>query len=107
MGNEWAFNLPRGPELAAKWRAVPAGIDILLVHGPPLGRGDECLPLLNRTGCADLLAEVQGRIQPAFCVYGHVHEGAGVTFDGVTHFLNACSLNEKYECVHAPFVFDL
>lgn len=105
--NYWAFNLPRGRALAEKWRAVPSGVDVLLVHGPPLGRGDACLPSLRRLGCADLLGEIQGRIQPAFCVSGHVHEGAGVTFDGTTHFLNACSLNEHYECVHAPLVFDV
>lgn len=103
----WAFNLPRGYALAEKWHAVPTGVDVLLVHGPPLGRGDTCLPSLKHTGCADLLSEIQGRIRPAFCVYGHVHEGAGVTFDGTTHFLNACSLNEHYEFVHAPLVFDV
>uniref|UniRef100_A0A7S4QSS6 EF-hand domain-containing protein n=1 Tax=Alexandrium monilatum TaxID=311494 RepID=A0A7S4QSS6_9DINO len=105
--NYWAFNLPRGHALAEKWRAVPTGVDVLLVHGPPLGRGDACLPALRHLGCADLLHEVQSRIRPAFCVYGHVHEGAGVTFDGTTHFVNACSLNEHYECIHAPLVFDL
>jgi len=103
----WAFNLPRGPALADKWRKVPAGTDILLVHGPPLGRGDRTLPSQRRTGCADLLAAIQNRIRPAFVVCGHMHEGAGVTFDGTTHFLNACSVNEHYECVHAPLVFDM
>lgn len=103
----WAFNLPRGQALAEKWGAIPAGIDILMVHGPPLGRGDACLPTLKRVGCADLLSEIQGRIRPAFAVCGHVHEGAGVTFDGTTHFVNASSLNEHYEFVHAPLAFDV
>jgi len=103
----WAFNLPRGAPIAEKWTAIPAGIDVLLVHGPPLGRGDACLPARRRVGCADLLTEIQSRIRPGFCVYGHVHEGAGVTFDGTTHFINASSLNENYECVYAPIVFDV
>jgi len=103
----WAFNLPRGLALAEKWKAVPSGIDILLVHGPSLGRGDACVPSMRRVGCADLLAEVQGRIRPSFFVCGHVHEGAGVTFDGTTHFINASSVNEHYDCVHAPLVFDV
>merc|ERR1712061_775995 len=55
----WAFNLPRGPPLAEKWKAVPAEIDVLIVHGPALGRGDTCLPALKRIGCADLLSEIQ------------------------------------------------
>merc|ERR1712039_229254 len=62
----WAFNLPRGQPLADRWKAIPRGVDILLVHGPALGRGDRCVPSLKRTGCADLLAEIQGRIKPEF-----------------------------------------
>jgi hypothetical protein len=103
----WAFNLPRGEPLAEKWRGVPPGIDILLVHGPPLGRGDAVVPSMKRTGCADLLQAVQARIRPAYVVCGHVHEGAGVTFDGTTHFINASSLNEHYECIHPPLIFDV
>eukprot|EP00927_Polykrikos_kofoidii_P056723 TRINITY_DN50801_c0_g1_i1.p1 TRINITY_DN50801_c0_g1~~TRINITY_DN50801_c0_g1_i1.p1 ORF type:complete len:649 (-),score=64.94 TRINITY_DN50801_c0_g1_i1:47-1903(-) len=103
----WAFNLKRGSTLADKWRAIPVSVDVLLVHGPPLGRGDLCLPSNQRSGCADLLAEIQDRIHPAFCVFGHVHEGAGVTFDGKTHYVNASSVNEHYEVVHPPLVFDI
>ncbi|CAE7469153.1 Mpped1 [Symbiodinium natans] len=103
---DWAFNLPRH-EIGKKWKAVPTGIDVLLVHGPPLGRGDALLPSLKRRGCADLLTEVQDRIRPQFCVFGHIHEGAGVTFDGTTHFVNASSMNEHYQCIHAPLVFDI
>src|SRR6516162_4664118 len=50
----WAFNLHRGPELAAVWAKIPAGTDVLITHGPPAGildqtrRGDA-------VGCADLL----------------------------------------------------
>ena len=31
----------------------------------------------------DLLFEVQERIRPQFCVFGHIHEGAGVTWTNV------------------------
>jgi len=103
----WAFNLPRGHQLAERWRAVPEGIDILLVHGPPLGRGDRCYPGEGRVGCADLLAEIQGRIKPAFCVSGHVHEDPSASFDGVTRYINATSSNEDYSCENGPWVFDL
>jgi len=102
----WAFNLPRGAALAEKWGAIPEGIDILMVHGPALGRGDAVLPSLKHVGCADLLNEIQARIRPKFLVCGHMHEGAGVTFDGTTHFVNACSLDEQYDLVYMPLVFD-
>ena len=31
---------------------------------------------------------------------------AKVTFDGTTHFVNASSMNEHYQCIHAPLVFE-
>ncbi|HSS43975.1 MAG TPA: metallophosphoesterase [Thermoanaerobaculia bacterium] len=34
---DWAFNLPRGPALAEKWRRIPEKIDVLVTHGPPSG----------------------------------------------------------------------
>lgn len=105
FGN-WAFQKQRGPPMAERWRQIPEGIDILLCHGPPLGRGDLCNHG-GRAGCADLLAAVQGRVRPAFCVYGHIHEDAGISFDGTTHFLNAASVSSKYVVQHAPLVFDL
>lgn len=104
---DWAFNVPRGQHLLEKWSAIPAGVQILLVHGPALGHGDLCVPSGHRAGCLDLLTDVQGRIKPEFLVCGHVHESAGVTFDGTTHFLNASSVNEEYEVVHPPLVFDV
>lgn len=36
--NGWGFNLPRGQSLLDKWNLIPEGIDILMTHGPPLGK---------------------------------------------------------------------
>src|SRR5207237_1050417 len=36
---DWAFNLNED-ELEKKWRLIPAGTDILVLHGPPHGYGD-------------------------------------------------------------------
>ena len=38
--NDWAFNLPRGPELAAVWANIPPAIDVLITHSPPEGKGE-------------------------------------------------------------------
>lgn len=35
--DNWAFNLPRGQQLLDKWNQIPAGVDVLLTHTPPLG----------------------------------------------------------------------
>ncbi len=37
----WAFNLPRGEELASKWSAIPQETDVLLTHGAPFCHGDK------------------------------------------------------------------
>jgi hypothetical protein len=34
---DWAFNLRRGPMIAAKWNLIPASTDVLITHGPPMG----------------------------------------------------------------------
>ena len=73
---DWAFNQDRGPVSAARWAKIPAGIDVLITHGPPFG-------ILDRnhlglfTGCRDLLDAVQ-RVRPRLHVFGHIHEGAGM-----------------------------
>uniref|UniRef100_A0A7S1LMR8 Calcineurin-like phosphoesterase domain-containing protein n=1 Tax=Alexandrium catenella TaxID=2925 RepID=A0A7S1LMR8_ALECA len=105
FGN-WAFGLQRGPELAARWEEVPEETDVLLVHGPPLGRGDACKHG-SRVGCADLLKAVQARIRPSFCVFGHIHEDPGASSDGSTCYVNATSCDFDYRCVRPPLVFDL
>lgn len=102
---DWAFNLQRGPEIAAKWALVPAGIDVLVTHGPPAGildrtsRGDD-------VGCADLLATVQQR-RPRLHVFGHIHEGYGTVERDGTRFVNASNCSERYHPVQKPIVVDL
>ncbi len=74
---DWAFNLPIGPELASKWKAIPDNVDILITHGPPKGildmaeNGYLC-------GCPHLRHEVLTRVQPRLHVFGHIHEAYGI-----------------------------
>lgn len=72
----WAFNLQRGEEILEKWKKIPKETDILITHGPPLGRGDLAVPFQGkprRTGCFDLLKEVQTRVKPRVHIFGHIH----------------------------------
>lgn len=102
----WAFNLPVGAALRDKWKLVPDGVDVLITHGPPKGHGD--LNFLGvQTGCDELLFAVQHRIRPKFHIFGHVHEGFGITTDGVTTFINASCLDLRYKPVNKPVIFDL
>lgn len=102
----WAFNLPRGKALKDKWDRIPQGLDVLVTHGPPVGHGDECRGG-QRAGCVDLLQAVQ-RVRPAYHVFGHVHEGYGVTEDGMgIKYINASTCTVKYKPDNPCVVFDL
>ena len=58
---DWAFNLNRGPELAAKWKSIPNDIDILITHGPPNGILDAVPRVwgIDYTGCEELRKRVE------------------------------------------------
>jgi len=101
---DWAFNLPRGRPLAAKWAMIPDDTDILITHGPPLGHGD-MTSHGEKAGCADLLERIQ-QIKPRFHVFGHIHEGYGITKDAHTTYVNACSCTVDYRPTNAPIVFE-
>ena len=38
--HNWGFNLDRGADSLKKWDQIPEGIDILITHGPPIGKFD-------------------------------------------------------------------
>jgi Icc-related predicted phosphoesterase len=101
----WAFNLIAPEALRAKWDLIPANTDVLITHGPPLGHGDETLNG-DPAGCVELLAVVE-QIGPRAHIFGHIHEGYGVTTNGQTRFINASSCTVDYEPINAPAVFDL
>ncbi|HRI65369.1 MAG TPA: metallophosphatase domain-containing protein [Polyangium sp.] len=102
---DWAFNLPRGPALRAKWDLIPENTDVLITHGPPMG-------ILDRTfsgepvGCADL-REVVDRIGPRLHVFGHIHEGHGQLVLGKTRFVNASICTLSYDPTNPAAVIDL
>eukprot|EP00760_Papus_ankaliazontas_P031555 PhM_4_TR5334/c0_g1_i4/m.77790 len=106
---DWAFNLERGVQCRAMWETFPTNIDVLITHGPPLGHGDMIDGGVN-VGCKDLLEWVE-TFRPKAHVFGHVHEGYGVTTNRnrATIFANASSLDEDYSVSAArrPIVFDV
>ena len=101
----WAFNLQRGPELAAKWALIPATTDILITHGPPMG-------ILDRTyderavGC-EALREALTRVRPRVHCFGHIHEGYGSEARDGTLFVNASTCTLAYRPTNPAIVVDL
>jgi predicted phosphohydrolase len=99
--HSWAFNLPRGPALAAVWAKIPQGIDVLVTHSPPAGIGDRA-PFGGRTGCADLLARISV-LRPRLHLFGHIHQDGGLWERGATVYANVTT----WECERAPTVIDI
>ena len=102
--HDWAFNLPRGPALAAKWALIPAGVDVLVTHGPPHGVLDRTLSG-EAVGCEELTLAL-ACVRPRLHVFGHIHEACGrLERDGTT-FVNACNLDVHYRPVQPPIVVE-
>ena len=53
---------------------IPAGIDIVMTHGPPKGIRDWCGG--GSVGCENLLRAIR-RVKPMLHCFGHIHEGHG------------------------------
>ena len=99
---DWAFNLPRGAPLAAKWALIPDGLDLLVTHGPPRGFGDASGYSADRQGCADLLVHIE-RARPRLHLFGHIHEDGGHWTAGGTTFVNCTT----WECERPPTIIEL
>ena len=101
----WAFNRHRGPEIRKHWELIPPGTDLLITHGPPYGFLD-VLPNEQHAGCQDLLRTVL-TLQPAFHVFGHIHDSFGMIRRSGINYVNASQVNEMYELAHRPVVFTI
>ena len=102
---KWAFNKRRGEPLATHWKNIPADADIILTHGPVHGILDMVINE-QHAGDKDLL-KVLLEIKPKVHVCGHIHESYGIVKRHGIKFINACVLNESYELLNKPFVFDM
>ena len=101
---DWAFNLQRGPEIREKWDLIPQDTDVLITHGPPFGHCDKILSG-ERVGCQDLL-EVVEWIKPKAHIFGHIHEGYGITRNEHTAFINASICDVSYQPQNKPIVYE-
>lgn len=102
---DWAFNRQRGEEIRRHWNLIPKDTDVLITHGPVQGIHDKTAGGVN-AGCKDL-HNYLGCIRPKAHVCGHIHEGYGEKIVGSMRFINASVLNERYELVNEPRVFEI
>jgi len=102
--HDWAFNLYESEHLRYAWDLIPAGVDVLVTHTPPMGFRSKAHSGTD-LGCPELAKAVK-RVKPAVHVFGHVHASYGVT-KGATTYINAANVNANYKPSNAPIVFDL
>lgn len=101
----WAFNRQRGPAIRKHWEMIPPGTDLLITHGPVYGFLD-ITATEQHVGCQDLLRTVL-LIKPKVHLCGHIHEAYGMIKRSGIRFYNACMVNDQYDLVNQPIVFDL
>jgi Icc-related predicted phosphoesterase len=102
---DWAFNRHRGEEIRRHWDLIPLNTDLLITHGPVYGFLDMVINE-QHVGCQDLLRMVL-TIQPKVLLCGHIHESYGSIKRSGIRFINASVVNEHYELVNRPVVFEI
>ncbi len=100
--NDWAFNLPPGAALAEKWAHIPAGLDVLVTHGPPMGIGDGGSYGAGRLG-DDALRDRVRAVRPRLHLFGHIHDSGGAWQIDGTLFVNCTT----WECSRAATVIEI
>ena len=99
---DWAF-MEKGNDIQKHWDLIPAGLDILITHGPPFGTLDQN-PQGMHCGCPHL-AEALKRIQPKAHIFGHIHHSHGSTWDGKSHNVSIC--DEGYRPTRSPLELEI
>jgi Icc-related predicted phosphoesterase len=95
-----AFTVQMECELEEKWENIPAGIDILVTHGPAYGIFDVIKPN-KHVGSIELRHQIRGRIKPRLHVFGHIHECGGKVIDLMDLVcVNSSYVDENYQPAH-------
>lgn len=84
---------------------VPVDTDILITHCPPLGVLDKSTWGANM-GNEELCKRVKV-IKPQYHLFGHIHEGHGICENDNIVFINGSVLDENYDLLNTPIVFDV
>ena len=101
--NNWHF-MGSFTELYEKWRYVPKDVDVLITHGPPRYMLD--LTDGDHAGSNAHNAHMD-IIKPKLNVFGHIHEGYGRRYFKETMYINCSLLNDAYEPVNEPVIYEL
>lgn len=106
----WAFNCPRGAEINKYWKMIPLDTDVVITHGPPEFKLDTVVERNGFghrfVGCADLRYAIE-EVRPKYHLFGHIHEGYGISKTIHTTYVNASLLDQYYRPVNEPIILEL
>ncbi|CAD8104471.1 unnamed protein product [Paramecium primaurelia] len=106
--NPWAFQVE--PEDGEEfWKIMEEGSDIVLTHGAPLGHSSYVhtyRPTEGEWGDEALAKRIK-EVKPLYHIFGHVHEGYGMTEEDGIKYVNCAILDEQYELAEKAYVFQL
>ncbi|MCX8515129.1 MAG: metallophosphatase domain-containing protein [Burkholderiales bacterium] len=100
----WAFMWPL-KQRQQLYKQIEDDVDIIVNHGPPLGTLDCTFNGIN-TGCPELFKAIE-RVQPKYCIFGHIHERYGTAQIGATKCVNVACLNRHYVSANAPTIITI
>lgn len=91
-------------DLERIWELIPEDVDILITHGPPYGILDWSIRQ-DHAGSKTLMERVD-KVKPTYHLFGHIHEGAGISIQNGIVFRNVSYVNEFYQPANDPIVID-
>ncbi len=116
-GSPWASELPGWPftasehELRTCWKRIPDTTQVLLVHGPPHGIGDQVIGSRSgdilQVGSVSLRERLRELPHLRLVVFGHIHEGAGIYQQGAVVLVNAALMDVTYNPVQPLRRFEI
>jgi Icc-related predicted phosphoesterase len=103
----WAF-MAEEDVLAGLYGMIPTALDILITHGPPMGTLDlTARSPRDNVGSTALAARLKAIKPPRVHVFGHIHEGQGLSLGVETLSINASHVDLQYAPTTAPIVLDM
>ena len=104
--NDWAFNRTN-TQLEKYYANIPEGLDILLTHIPPFKILDKVMEG-DHQGCKVLLSRLKEmKNPPRYHIFGHIHEGYGITDIQNTKYINCSLMDGSYRMINKPVYIDI
>ena len=98
----WAF-MAEEDTLGTTFELIPPGTNVLLSHGPPRDRLDECIGG-ERVGSRSLRQAIQSQSDLDLVVCGHIHEARGISNLYGATLINASCVDERYRMRAEPWI---